>query len=78
MTSVSEVVVYVEGLMACSACAPVKLTREEVAAAVNVVNPTGVSSEWKVSSDTTFHTGHPMPSPCEREPETRRHWLLEC
>lgn len=78
MTSASEVVVYSQGFIACSVCAPAVLTREQVAAAVNVVNPTGVSSEWKVSSDTAFATGHPMPKPCEQEPEARRHWLLEC
>lgn len=78
MTSASEVVVYSQGLISCSVCAPAQLTAEEVAAAVNVVNPTGISSEWKVSSDTTFKTGHPMPSACDKEPETLRHWLLEC
>jgi hypothetical protein len=73
-----EVVVYATGLVVCSVCASADMDADAVEAAVNAVSPTGISSEWQCSSDPVFATGEPQPGPCDRLPETRRHWLMEC
>jgi hypothetical protein len=72
------VVVYSEGFMTASACAPAGMSGEEVAAEVNAVSPTGMRTGWSVSEDKRFRTGEPMPAPCDTEPRARRHWLLSC
>ena len=74
----SEVYIYAHGLVACSACAPLAMTPEEIAAAVNAGNPTGISSPWRVSGEPEFAQGQPNPAPCDQEPDVRRHWLMEC
>lgn len=71
-----EVVVYSEGLLSASACAPAGLTGEEVTAAVNATHPSGTRSGWQLSEDKTFHSGDPMPAACSKD-AGRRHWLLE-
>jgi hypothetical protein len=72
------VYVYALGLVSCSACAPASMTPEEVAAAVNELEPTGISSPWTVSEDPEFATGQPNPAPCDQEPEARKHYLMDC
>ncbi len=72
-----DVVVYSCGLVACSACAPGGMAREEVEVAVNRAHPTGIDSDWSVSDDPTFHTGQSNPATCELD-STRKHWLLTC
>lgn len=72
------VYVYASGLLSCSVCAPSTMTAEEVAVVVNSLHPTGIDSGWRKSSDTTFASGQPNPCPCDREPERRQHWLLNC
>lgn len=71
------VMVYSSGLVACSVCAPSRLTIDEVEAAVNRVNPTGIESQWRVSSDPTFAGGGEQPGPCEQS-SGNIHYLMEC
>ena len=71
-----KVYVYSAGFVHCSVCAPAEMTPEEVASAVNLEQPTGISSPWEVSSDPEFADGSPNPAPCSRA--GRRHWLLAC
>lgn len=73
----SDVNVYGCGPFACSVCVPKGMPRETVEDEVNVINPTGISSPWTVSSSERFHTGEEHPKVCEHDP-TRLHWLLEC
>ncbi len=72
-----EVVMYAEGMFSASVCAPARMTPEQVVERVNRTHPSGTEAGWQVSDDKTFRTGQPMPAPCDKEPETRRHWLLE-
>lgn len=75
--AVSDVVIYKGGVLSCSVCAPAAMTGPEVAAEVNRMEPTGISSDWEISKDAQFATGEPNPCPCNKEPEARRHWLLD-
>ena len=71
------VIVYAEGPMAASVCAPSDMPREKVAQQTNAKSPTGISSPWQFSQDETFKGGQPNPCPCEQDP-TRTHYLMEC
>lgn len=71
-----QLVVYSQGLCYCSACASKELTREEVEALVNRLNPSGTSHAWEISEE-PFASGAPNPSPCNDGPG-RLHYLLVC
>lgn len=70
-------VVYAEGIVSMSVCAPASWTPERIAAEANRIRPTGIRSPWLFSADKTFAGGEPVPSPCETD-QTRIHYLLEC
>jgi hypothetical protein len=53
------------------------MSPQEVADAVNVTDPTGISSPWKVSAEPAFQSGEPNPCLCDQHPVTRRHYLME-
>ena len=78
MIQEDTVMVYAEGLLSCSACAPASLDAPAVEAAVNAACPSGTRAGWQCSSDPVFAAGEPQPGPCNQQPESRRHWLLEC
>ena len=63
------------GLCYCSACTALP-DRDAIEAEVNRVNPSGVSSPWKIT-DEAFASGAPNPHPCE-EDGGRNHYLLVC
>ena len=69
--------IYASGFMFCSVCTDLK-SREEIEHLVNLENPTGIESQWRISSDTHFKTGEPNPMPCEDNPFTHKHYLLNC
>lgn len=73
-----SVIVYSTGIVSCSVCAPADMPPAEVAAEVNMTQPTGISSDWKISEEATFASGDPHPSPCDKYPEQRTHRLLYC
>lgn len=78
-TSGTEVLVYSNGIVCCSVCAPATMSPTEVASEVNRMHPTGIQSEWALSSDPTFADGKLKNGcPCDSYPEERRHWLLNC
>lgn len=52
-----KIYIYSSGIVSCSVCADKSLTRKEIENHVNLVNPTGVQSSWKISKDKKFHTG---------------------
>lgn len=72
----ANVTIYAEGLVVCSVCSDGSL--EETLAAVNAMNPTGLDHGWVLSQEPEFRDGAPNPCPCNTEPETRKHYLLEC
>lgn len=72
----THVTVYASGLVCCSVCTDLKGIRR-ITAAVNLVNPTGIRSQWKKSKDKTFAGGQPNPCPCDKDPK-RKHYLFNC
>lgn len=72
-----DIQIYARGLVACSACAPEDATREAIEREVNIINPTGISSQWKISTDEKFASGEPMPNKCETA-RNKLHYLLTC
>lgn len=73
-----SVVIYSNGLVHCSVCAPGTMAMDEVAAAVNAQNPTGLDDvPWEVSGDAVFRSGEPNPAPCNSV-AGRVHWLMVC
>lgn len=71
-----QLVVYAEGMLACSVCAAADLNADQVAELVNRLNPAGTTNGWGIA-DEPFATGSPNPCPCDDNPG-RRHWLLYC
>jgi hypothetical protein len=67
--------VYSVGLVAMSVCSDD--TSEEIMRIANMEHPTGISSRWTLSDDSTFASGDPNPGPCEQDP-SRQHYLLVC
>lgn len=71
-----DVEIYAVGMVSLSVCSV--LPPDETEKKVNEIYPTGISSQWQLSSDETFRTGEPNPCPCEQHPTTRKHYLMEC
>ncbi len=71
-----ELIVYAHGLIHCSICTNVK-DLNEIEYMVNLKNPTGIESKWKISKD-TFRDGTLNPCPCEQKLETHKHYLMVC
>lgn len=70
--------IYAKGLVHCSVCAPKDMPIEEVVAQTNSLNPTGISKQWRHSTDTHFAKGT-KPNPCECETDPNRiHYLMVC
>lgn len=71
-----DVEAYVVGVMTASVCS--RFSLEETARRLNEESPTGISSLWQPAENKEFATGQPNPCPCERSPETHKHYLFEC
>ena len=69
-----EFQIYAKGPIHCSVCT--SLSVEEATERVNVENPTGIMSKWKIS-DENFVTGEPNPHSCECL-KTHNHMLFVC
>jgi hypothetical protein len=76
MSKLKDFAVFSEGLCICSVCT--SLTVDEMLERVNAENPTGIESQWEISGDETFKTGEPNPCPCNVNPLSHKHYLLEC
>lgn len=76
MTELREVNVYSVGLCHCSVCAPADMSRKDVEAMVNYLNPTGIQSKWVIDLSPTFLDGseNGRLQTCEGVPT--RHWLM--
>ena len=77
----TAVSIYSEGICFISVCAPADMPREVVERVVNLKQPTGIASKWRVSTSKWRKDGvevnDSMPRECEKDC-TRRHWLMEC
>jgi len=73
-----KVIVYSSGIVSCSVCVDGKMSIKEIENEVNMVNPTGIGSKWKISKDKTFSDGeHTNPCTCDKY-KNRKHYLLNC
>lgn len=68
--------VYAFGLCYASVCAPASLTIDEMIAAADAEQPTGLAHGWFLANE-PFKDGSPNPKTCENDP-ARRHYLLSC
>jgi len=71
------VIIYSIGMVAMSVCAKKNLTPKFIEKEVNRMSPTGISTDWVMSKDKKFKSGHPNPCQCE-EHTNRKHYLLNC
>ena len=53
------------------------LTPEETTVRLNNVEPTGISSRWGIGSPVLPDEGS-NPRPCDKYPETHKHYLFNC
>jgi hypothetical protein len=72
----NNVIIYAKGLCCCSVCVPQQLTSSEIKKNVNYMNPTGINSLWKISSE-KFSSGDFNPCKCNTD-KNRLHYLLTC
>ncbi len=73
---VKEFTAYSVGFVCASVCT--SLSVDEATERLNKEYPTGISSQWKLSTDTVFASGTPMPCICPDHPETHKHYLFNC
>ena len=71
-----ELEIYSNGFVHCSICTNIE-NIEEIERQVNMKNPTGIGSRWKISEEPTFRSGQPNPCVCEQK-STHRHYLMVC
>lgn len=76
MSNSNEFTAYSVGIVSASVCT--SLPVEAATARLNQEHPTGISSKWELSKDTTFAGGEPMPCICPDHPETHKHLLFNC
>lgn len=74
----TTVMVYSNGLVHCSVCAPNSMLPDDIVKEVNRLNPSGTTHGWQIADAETFADGTPMPCSCEDDPEHRKHYLMEC
>lgn len=72
----SNIDIYLKGLIHCSVCAPKEMPVAELEAAVNTKCPTGIASSW-VRSELAFKSGEPNPCACNKD-SGRLHYLMNC
>ncbi len=68
-------VIYTEGLIHASVCTD-RPQSEVIAFMANRVS--GTTGGWSLSEKETFSTGEPNPCPCDKKPETHKHYLFNC
>ncbi len=71
----SACIMYANGIVHCSVCAPVTWTAEMIEKEVNEINPAGTEKGWTISKEPTFANGNTNPCPCGTR---RQHWLMVC
>lgn len=66
------------GICYMSVCVLKHATKKQIEEQANMNQPTGISSKWQLAEDSQFAEGTPNPCPCDKQPETRMHYLLNC
>lgn len=72
-----NVVVYTQGLVYASVCAPADMSIGDLLHEVNMVSPTGLERGWQLSPEEKFRSGEPNPCVCELD-SMKVHRLLSC
>lgn len=70
-----EVIVYAVGLVAASVCT--NGTLENALTVIDATHPTGLGHGWSHSND-VFRGHHSNTLPCNNQPDTHTHYLLQC
>lgn len=73
-----KVIFYSEGPFTASVCVEKDLTHEEIVKEIAVKHPSGTEKGWRISTDTHFRQGNPHPCPCDKFPDERLHYLVNC
>ena len=73
-----DIITYSIGITSCSVCADNNLSIEEIVAYINETEPTEIDSKWEVSKDKKFKSGEANPCECDKFPNERKHYLLNC
>ncbi len=76
MEKINKIVVYSNGICCCSVCVPRKFEKQDIEDLVNLKNPTGIESKWRISKE-NFKDGTKNPCDCNVE-SCKRHFLLTC
>lgn len=71
-----EFTAYAVGMVTASVCT--SLPPEEIPVRMNMLHPTGITSNWALAEETHFAQGAPNPCQCHDYPETHKHYLLHC
>lgn len=71
------VTVYYRGAFVAAVCAPTAMLLTHVIAEVERLYPCPTNRGWKNTSSDRFSDGQESPCPCNRHPESHRHWLLD-
>ncbi len=72
------VIIYAQGALSMSVCVPKDWLRDKVIEEVNRKSLCGTTNGWMISDDKTFKGGQPMPCPCDKFPDARLHYFIEC
>ena len=70
-------IAYSIGITNMSVCVKKDLSKEEIEKQANIANPTGITSQWKISKE-KFKDDSNNPCPCDQKPNDRLHYLLVC
>lgn len=70
-----EFIPYSVGFISASVCS--RLSIEETTKRLNYERPTGITSQWTLSTDKTFATGEPQGCQCPDHPDNK-HYLFTC
>lgn len=75
-TLTHDYVMYAQGLCRASICTSLPI--EEALARANTLDHPGTAQGWQMCADPAFHGGESNPCPCDTQPDTHKHYLLEC
>lgn len=73
--STDEFIIYAMGICSASVCS--SLPMADVQARMRSLE-TGVESRWEWAELENFRLGEPNPCPCNKKPDTHRHYLFHC
>ena len=69
--------IYSVGICYMSVCASNNISLDKIEMIANDRYPTEISHHWSIANE-PFISGDPNPCPCDKFPDTRKHYLLHC